>query len=792
MFLPNGSFQVEDSEVHVSMWTRLITRILITLRPKGKISELAAVHHMKAYIVDDRVILSGANLSEIYFTNRHDRYMRFTHPAMCDYIIQIIQLYSVSRHSSLVSCDSIMNSTFYAKVKTIHKEVPWPPEPERPLQKRIVLDESVNSPPSSPSTKAFVELPRVDPLLREDEIQTGIPRYWCENPDFATSASKEKRYPSLRKVFAARPDLLEFSETEAEVIPRGSEATFYALKGLSEPLKPAFGPNERRLRHFFLLNGRNELLYDPVWGEAICGTLVSNLAAMKEFPENWGKNPNLPFPSHVHSKALPGKHGSPAEEIPNVGTTIHFPLSYKRHGLEHEAVTSATDIKADTVIFPLIQLGGMSFRQDELATIQLLRTIARRTSNNKFRFPYLDQASQDPFAHHSPDILQAPQAMLARSTVLKHVRHACRRVVTFFNGDVAAAANAAEDASSPASASTTSSTATENAAAAAATATAEKEARTLQQLREQGFEIREETIDPADGKTIFNYPQSRDAYPKNAFKMPPLPPPNNPVKIWMATGYFNVTERFRIALEEIAKNNTDNQISVIAAHKEANGWYKAKGKQKYVPDLYGILADWFIAKMPKNVSFMEFRRPGWTYHAKGLWLQECDSKKNDSTGTAATSPSSSSSFSPSSSSSSSSSAAAAAAATASSTQPQAEKMLLDPFKPLIAFMGSSNFGERSVNKDSELQVAILTTSHSLITKLDKDLRSSMRYSQQRGTAEATTTPIAAATSSSSSSSSSATAAPVPPQPIHDPESEEAKGLTRLLLKVVAYVFKGFL
>jgi CDP-diacylglycerol--glycerol-3-phosphate 3-phosphatidyltransferase len=41
------------------------------------LNEVAGVFHIKAYIVDDELILSGANLSEEYFVDRQDRYVRF-------------------------------------------------------------------------------------------------------------------------------------------------------------------------------------------------------------------------------------------------------------------------------------------------------------------------------------------------------------------------------------------------------------------------------------------------------------------------------------------------------------------------------------------------------------------------------------------------------------------------------------------------------------------------------------------------------------------------------------------
>jgi len=50
---------------------------LRTILP-SPLNEVAGVFHIKAYIVDDELILSGANLSEEYFRNRIDRYMLFT------------------------------------------------------------------------------------------------------------------------------------------------------------------------------------------------------------------------------------------------------------------------------------------------------------------------------------------------------------------------------------------------------------------------------------------------------------------------------------------------------------------------------------------------------------------------------------------------------------------------------------------------------------------------------------------------------------------------------------------
>ena len=39
------------------------------------LNEIAGVFHVKLYVIDDQVFLSGANLSQEYFSDRHDRYL---------------------------------------------------------------------------------------------------------------------------------------------------------------------------------------------------------------------------------------------------------------------------------------------------------------------------------------------------------------------------------------------------------------------------------------------------------------------------------------------------------------------------------------------------------------------------------------------------------------------------------------------------------------------------------------------------------------------------------------------
>jgi CDP-diacylglycerol--glycerol-3-phosphate 3-phosphatidyltransferase len=59
---------------------------------EGSIREVFGVHHMKYFVFDDVVVMTGANLEEQYFLNRQDRYWVFAdHPQMANYLEDLTQ-----------------------------------------------------------------------------------------------------------------------------------------------------------------------------------------------------------------------------------------------------------------------------------------------------------------------------------------------------------------------------------------------------------------------------------------------------------------------------------------------------------------------------------------------------------------------------------------------------------------------------------------------------------------------------------------------------------------------------
>ena len=66
------------------------------------------MHHIKAHVFDDNVLITGANLSEDYFTDRQDRCMIIQDcPPLADYFEDLLQVlsdvsFNIDDHGDLV------------------------------------------------------------------------------------------------------------------------------------------------------------------------------------------------------------------------------------------------------------------------------------------------------------------------------------------------------------------------------------------------------------------------------------------------------------------------------------------------------------------------------------------------------------------------------------------------------------------------------------------------------------------------------------------------------------------
>ncbi|KAL9939978.1 hypothetical protein V8E36_000683 [Tilletia maclaganii] len=77
-----------DARLHL---TPRATSSLVSKLLPSRFGEGLGLQHMKLYLADDSLIISGANLSRDYFTNRQDRYMLVrNHPELVDYAFDLV------------------------------------------------------------------------------------------------------------------------------------------------------------------------------------------------------------------------------------------------------------------------------------------------------------------------------------------------------------------------------------------------------------------------------------------------------------------------------------------------------------------------------------------------------------------------------------------------------------------------------------------------------------------------------------------------------------------------------
>ncbi|KAJ6219932.1 hypothetical protein RDWZM_005744 [Blomia tropicalis] len=87
----------------------------------------------------------------------------------------------------------------------------------------------------------------------------------------------------------------------------------------------------------------------------------------------------------------------------------------------------------------------------------------------------------------------------------------------------------------------------------------------------------------------------------------------------MATGYFNLTKTYQMILL-----NRINKIpmSILMASEEANGFFEGNGILQYIPLVYTHYVRIFLQRIRKeqNINILYYNRPSWSFHAKGIWL----------------------------------------------------------------------------------------------------------------------------------------------------------------------------
>ncbi|XP_030840085.1 CDP-diacylglycerol--glycerol-3-phosphate 3-phosphatidyltransferase, mitochondrial [Strongylocentrotus purpuratus] len=136
---------------------------------------------------------------------------------------------------------------------------------------------------------------------------------------------------------------------------------------------------------------------------------------------------------------------------------------------------------------------------------------------------------------------------------------------------------------------------------------------------------------------------------------------------YLASGYFNLTSEY---MDTILQSNAT--FEMLMASPQVNGFYGSRGISGYIPHSYTFIAREFFraihqGRQQRRITLYEFYRVAWTFHVKGLWYY-----------------------------------------------------LPEESLPSLTLIGSPNFGHRSVHRDLEAQLAIVTQNASLREQLHNE------------------------------------------------------------------------
>ncbi|GAA5860274.1 hypothetical protein JCM8547_003449 [Rhodosporidiobolus lusitaniae] len=183
------------------------------------------------------------------------------------------------------------------------------------------------------------------------------------------------------------------------------------------------------------------------------------------------------------------------------------------------------------------------------------------------------------------------------------------------------------------------------------------------------------------------------------------------------SGYFSLREDYKKLVLDCAAN-----VRIVSASPEANGFFGSKGVSRFIPPAYTYFAKKFWdeaqaqarkrGREESHVEMREWKREGWTYHAKGIWLAPCISNPHSPP---AHDPSTS--FSP-------------------SYLPDPHEQdfplrHLAPSPPFLTLLGSSNYGSRSASRDLEATLLVTTHDKGLRWELERECRRIREFAVER-------------------------------------------------------------
>lgn len=268
-----GADRVEIRMYHTPNLTGLRKRYV----PK-RINEGWGLQHMKLYGVDDEIIMSGANLSTDYFTNRQDRYHLFQSKEVTDHFWNIHA--GVGSFSFLVEPSQEAAGFNLAWPKT--NSAPSPLEKPRSfIESSTSTLDSLLHPSSLPPPPAEIKDTRVYMLgqmsqIMKPDTSTELPVVTHILKMLASPAYKASSWTFTAGYFNPAPSLtkllLNTSSTNNTVITAHPEANgFYRSKGVSGLLPDAYTLLARRFVHGVHHRGRDADISLKEWRNGCVG-----------------------------------------------------------------------------------------------------------------------------------------------------------------------------------------------------------------------------------------------------------------------------------------------------------------------------------------------------------------------------------------------------------------------------------------------------------------------------------------------------------------------------------------
>lgn len=265
--------------VEVRMYhTPNLTGVRKSVLPK-RINEGWGLQHMKLYGVDDEIIMSGANLSDDYFTNRQDRYHVFKSKAITDYFSELYRTVADMSYRVVPSEKEASGFTMEWPKDNVQPE---PLEdPQGYIKAATKLLQPLTNPPSSKLALSendthVYPLLQLTPLLKPDS-STELPALTTilsklGTPEFAGSkwTFTAGYFNMTREV---RHLLLDTRPASATVIAASPWANgFFGSKGISGMLPAAYTLLSRRFLTAVSREGLSDQISVKEWRRGTVNT----------------------------------------------------------------------------------------------------------------------------------------------------------------------------------------------------------------------------------------------------------------------------------------------------------------------------------------------------------------------------------------------------------------------------------------------------------------------------------------------------------------------------------------